>query len=300
MGLTFNDCSFVAKTTTLKPRRGVEYGEPGNMELASDGLTPREFRPECIRVWFRQGIALNAVGLAGPGLKFLLERGHWYNQYSPFMISLTAVAETPQNRLAELGEMVKVLRPYLPFRSRFGIQLNITCPNVAHAPQKTEEFIWETQASLAILRQLGDGIPLVVKINALFDIQMTAQIAADPNCDGLCNSNTIAWADIPEADRQRMFGTLESPLAKYGGGGISGKYLLPKVEGWLYRARAAGITKPIIAGGGILHARDVSLLACAGASAVAVGSAAMLRPWRVQDIINYANWIGRLRGFYQH
>ena len=296
IGLTFNGSTFVAKTTTLNPRRGQQYGEPGNMELVRGGLMPKDVMPDCIRVWFRKGLALNAVGLAGPGLKSLLEIGYWYALEQPFMISLMTVAATPQERLAELKETVYMMRPYLPFRARFGIQLNITCPNAAHKPQTAQQVIWETQASLAILRQLGDDIALVPKIHALFDIPMTAQIAADPNCDALCNSNTIAWADIPEAERLRMFGTLESPLAKYGGGGISGKYLLPKVAYWVQEARRAGINKPIIAGGGILHPRDVTLLAKVGASAIAVGSAAFLRPWRVQRIINRANFIGRNGG----
>ncbi len=298
VGLTFNGCSFVAKTSTLEPRRGKNYNEPGNMPLIRDTLIPKEFKPDCIRVWPLKGVALNAVGLSGPGLQSLLDRGCWHDQQEPFMISLMATAKTPQDRLAEIAQMAVMIRQAPRFHVPFGIQLNITCPNVAHEPQKAEEVIWETQASLGILRQLGDDVALVPKINALFDIHMTAVISADPNCDGLCNSNTIAWDDIPEADRLRMFGTTISPLAKYGGGGISGKYLLPLVEFWLLRARAAGIKKPIIAGGGILHPRDVTRLASAGASAIAVGSVAMLRPWRTQAIIRRANELGNRQGFY--
>ena len=47
--------------------------------------------------------------------------------------------------------------------------------------------------------------------------------------------------------------------------------------------------KPIVACGGILHPRDVRRVKQAGASAIEVGSASILRPWRVQPIIDEAN-----------
>lgn len=298
MGLAFNECSFVAKTATLHPRRGKEYSEPGNMELDPGGLMPKFLFPDCIRVWPVKGLALNAVGLSGPGLASLLERRCWQDQDEPFMISVTSMGETWERRLFDLKCMVPMIRRYLPFRQPFGVQLNISCPNVAHEPQKAKEVLREARASLSMLRILGDDVPLVLKINALMNVNLAAQICEDENCDALCNSNTIPWHDIPKSEQLEMFGTTESPLAKYGGGGISGEYLLSKVEYWIHRAREAGITKPIIAGGGILHPRDVDRLAAAGASAVAVGSVAFLRPWRVQAIINRANELGAQQKFW--
>lgn len=297
--LSFNNCSFVSKTTTLNPRRGKNYNEDGNMPLRDDYMTPSEFKPRCIHVdWrcFRQGIALNAVGLSGPGLRKLLTQGTWHFFREPFQISVTAVATTLEDRLSELEQMVALfLRFPLPGK-KFAIQLNISCPNVGHGHPKIAEMIWETKSSLGILSVLG--VPLLVKVNALFPVPAAAEICLDSNCAGLCNSNTIPWAQIPAPDRIRMFGTEESPLYKLGGGGLSGSYLLPLVVKWLKEARAAGITKPIIAGGGILKPDDVNQLAEAGASAIAVGSAAFLRPWRVQDIIDRANRLGAARWFF--
>ena len=82
-----------------------------------------------------------------------------------------------------------------------------------------------------------------------------------------------------------------SPLAEFGGGGLSGKPLLPIVAEWVASAKKAGITKPIIAGGGILSPNDVNVLKDAGASSVSVSSAAILRGWRVNKIIRRANQI---------
>ncbi len=290
-GLTFENCTFVAKTTTLEPRAG-------NMKLREDGLTPVDFRPDCIVVRFRQGVALNAVGLSGPGLAVLLEKGCWYKQCQPFMISLALMEQTPVARLQEISAMARMIRQAMPFSAPPGIQLNISCPNVAHEPQQVANVVSETKVQLRILRELGNYVPLVPKINALFDVAAAAEICDDENCDGLVNSNTLPWAEVPVRDLVRLFGSIDSPLEKYGGGGLSGSYLLHEVDYWLRRARYAGITKPIIAGGGILHPRDVDRLVDAGASAIAVGSVAFLRPWRVQRIINRANRLGDSGQFY--
>jgi imidazole glycerol phosphate synthase subunit HisF len=60
------------------------------------------------------------------------------------------------------------------------------------------------------------------------------------------------------------------------------------VADWVAAARATGICKPINAGGGILSARDALTLLDAGADSVFIGSAAILRPWRVAGIIRRA------------
>jgi dihydroorotate dehydrogenase len=67
--------------------------------------------------------------------------------------------------------------------------------------------------------------------------------------------------------------------------------LLPLVEAWIKNARRCGIKIPIIGGGGILCKKDAAIIKLAGADAISIGTAAMLRPWRVQGIIDYANKI---------
>ena len=274
------------------------------MPLLEDDITPAEFKPKCIYVspkcWW-QGIALNAVGLSGPGLEKLLLRGIWERQREPFQISVMSVAGTVEERLGEIEQMVALLHSFGPIRHSYAIQLNISCPNVEHEDQIITEKIRETKASLALLHALD--VPVIVKINTNFPVAAAVEISEDDNCDGFCNSNTIPWLEIPKADRIRMFGTIVSPLSHIkgaGGGGLSGAYLLPRVVKWVRDARAAGITKPIIGGGGILKSSDVDRLAAAGASAIAIGSVAFLRPWRVQKIINRANELGRTRAFYEH
>ncbi|MEJ0021538.1 MAG: hypothetical protein WDN47_03045 [Candidatus Doudnabacteria bacterium] len=300
-GFDFTGSSFTAKTTTWESRLGKSYGEPGNMEMLRDGMTPAEFKPRCIYVtpysWIR-GAALNAVGLAGPGINALLAMQVWQDRAEPFQISLMALAKSRSERLHELSNMVSQIKQFLPFRSEFGVQLNISCPNVEHE-EEVGSLVSETRESLAILRRLGDKVPLLIKIDALFPVWAALAMCQDENCDGFCNSNAINWIHIPAEVRRKLFGTTESPLADLGGGGLSGaSWLFDKVEAWIRQARAAGITKPIIGGGGILNVRQVDRLAWAGASAIAVGSVAFMRPWRVKKIIAHANELGRDGEFY--
>src|SRR5262245_20139817 len=59
-GLSFEGSTFVAKTTTLQPRVRANL-------MSADGLTPRVWRQPYVKVNWRKGVVLNALGLPGPG-----------------------------------------------------------------------------------------------------------------------------------------------------------------------------------------------------------------------------------------
>ena len=126
-------------------------------------------------------------------------------------------------------------------------------------------------------------------MNALIRPELAKKLADSKMCDAITVSNTIPYGQLPELiNWKKMFGA-ESPLKKYGGGGLSGWLLLPVVANWVKEARNIGIDVPIIDGGGIQKKEDVNILKDAGASAISICSVVVLRPWRVQGIINYAN-----------
>lgn len=112
--------------------------------------------------------------------------------------------------------------------------------------------------------------------------------------DAISISNTIHWDKLPEDYRLKTFGTLESPLKKYGGGGLSGRYLFPKVIDWIIKLRDCGYEKPINAGGGILSIEDAKMMAryVRHDGSISLGSIAFLRPWRVRKIIQTINTTG--------
>lgn len=279
-GLDFSHSTFVAKTTTLHPR-------PGNMILGADGLTPAEKFPDCVVVRFWKGAALNAVGLSGPGAKFLLDKGFWQAWPEAFFLSFMAVGSTHSERLKEIEGFVDLLQRYKKdFASSFGLQINFSCPNVSH--QKYENFIEEVSEILAVANDLD--IPLMPKLSVTTPVEVACEIARLKICDALCVSNTIPWGSFREhISWETIFGSRTSPLEKYGGGGLSGAPLFPLVLEWVSRAiKVHKISKPINAGGGILSSGDVRALKSEGVHSFFLGSAAFLRPWRVRGIIREA------------
>jgi len=278
LGPRFKGLTFVAKTTTLHPHKG-------NMPLTKQ-FTPREFKPRCIWVNLFQGITLNAVGLSGPGFEALLETGKWQRRTEPFFISLMAIGTTKKERLKELGEFVNTLKPHLQtFKAPLGIQINFSCPNVG---LDSQELINEIHDALNIMTLLN--VVLVPKFSVSMPVEAALEISKHPACDALCISNTIPFGALPEKiNWSAYFPSGTSPLQEFRGGGLGGKPLLKLVVEWVYTARKAGITIPVIAGGGILSFRNATLLHWAGASSVFIGSIAMLRPWRVQGIISRAH-----------
>lgn len=278
-GLNFAGSTFVAKTMTLEPRKG-------NIDLHGDGTLPWwRVMPKCIVVKPIKGVVLNAVGLSNPGAEALFKQKKWQKRDRPFFLSFMAVREKKEDRLRELIEFMRIFQLHIfEFSAAVGLQLNYSCPNVG---VHIDDLIEEVCEGLSMAGKLN--IPVVPKFNALLPVSAAAKIAKHSSCDALCVSNTIPWGKLPEKiDWHDLFGATVSPLAQFGGGGLSGAPLLPIVTEWVRDARTYGMRKPINASGGILRPHDVDALFSEGASSVSIGSIAMLRPWRVQETIRYA------------
>lgn len=294
-GLDFTGSTFVAKTTTLLPRKG-------NMLLGPDNQ-PLDAVPDCIVVKPWKGVALNAVGLSGPGALTLTHRwadtgfakvldGVLWTAPEKFMLSFMSIAPTVTERLREtLAFSLMVANVVAAHgRDRVALQVNFSCPNVGRDLGKYADLADEIRQTLSIMEPLG--IALLIKVNALFPPDVVRDVVEGHQaCDGVIVSNTIPWGSLPDKiDWKGLFGSDVSPLAKYGGGGLSGKPLLPLVHDWIIQARMAGVKKNIVGGGGILSGDDAYRLLDAGADAVELGSVAFLRPWRVHKIIEAVNY----------
>jgi len=308
-GLNWKGCSLVSKTTTLDAREG-------NMPLDDKGQA-KELFPSCVVVKPRKGVVLNSVGLSGPGLRSLLETGEWQKQAEPFFLSVMSVApdralaypteerHPSEDRLTEHAQIALMLEEFLQvgFQAPFALQVNLSCPNTSHDPAEIAKEAWATLGVYHNLRT-AFNIPIVPKFNVLYPIEAVAELQR--RCDGICISNTIPWGQLPadinwlglfprpddglsyEAE-PHYYNIPDSPLKHLGGGGLSGRPLLPLVEEWVKAARGRGVTLPINAGGGILRPRDVDVLVKAGADSVFLGSIAILRGWRVKSTIRRAH-----------
>lgn len=277
LGPNFKRMTFVAKTTTFNPR-------PGNMPLKKDGITPKHWKPRCIKVKFFTGAVLNSVGLSGPGIEALLKTERWQARTEPFVLSFMSVAPNREKRYTELAGFVSALKHHLPgFKAPIALQINLSCPNVC---LDTAKLLDEALVLLTIAKQLN--IPIMFKLSVATPVAAIKDIAAHPDLDGLCISNTIPYGLFPEIiNWEKLFGK-ESPLKDLGGGGLSGAPILPLVVEWLREAKDSGIKIPINVGGGIMTPNDVDKLYAACADSVFIGSMAMLRSWRVKATISRA------------
>jgi dihydroorotate dehydrogenase (NAD+) catalytic subunit len=282
-GLRYEGSTFVSKTTTLLPRKG-------NMPL-DDAHQPMVLRPDCIVVKPLAGVVLNAVGLSGPGVRVLMDR--WREDRRKrlrprqMVVSYMAVEGTPKDRISEASSFFTIVEPFVQGNGTdfTALQLNFSCPNVGVDSSHLRE---EVAGVLDHAKRLN--VVTMIKLNALVPPELACELAAHPACDAVVCSNTIPWGQLKERiDWHGLFGSDESPIARYGGGGLSGKPLLPIVEEWIADAVRAGMTKPIVGGGGILSKRDAHRLLDVGAAAVELGSVSILRPWRVAGIIRSVN-----------
>ena len=279
-GLSFNNATFVAKTTPLDPRKGYM------LTKNDDGMTPKKLFPDCIVIDHLKQTVLNAVGLTSPGAKALLACGLWQAIKYPFFVSFAAISDSVESRLNEYKAFVALIKPHLRyFKAPIGLEINLVCPNKEHVSMPTVEEVWE---ALNILS--GLGIPLMPKYNLSLSYDEAMVLSRHPYFHALCLSNTILFGQMPHAiDWKGLFGTEISPLKKYGGGGLSATPLFPLVTEWIRQARNWGFRKPIVGCGGIMRWQDGCRMLDVGADAIQIGSVGILRPWRVRGIIARVN-----------
>lgn len=290
IGLRWWETSFVTKTTTYASR-------PGNMPLGTDGDRPREKLPRCILITIRSflsGHIANAVSWSGPGAKYLLDQDVWQTLPEPFVVSIAAVGMTREERKTEYLKLRDLLSQYV-FRAKFALQMTLGCPNVG---LPFESLRNEIKDMLKIMSPLG--VPLILNFNPLVPANFLKELEDTGLCDGFWIGNTIPYNH--DGLGEKIFGQEISPLLKRGlpiasAGGISGLACLKYTLATIRQARALGVTLPIIGCNGIQSPLGVWRAWRAGADAIAVGSAALIRPFMMIPIIVTAHL---LFGLFRH
>jgi dihydroorotate dehydrogenase (NAD+) catalytic subunit len=207
---------------------------------------------------------INAVGLANPGVDAVR------SESLPWLATHLTRARVLVNVVGRAVEdFAQVIERLEDTPGKHGYELNVSCPNVRAGGM-------EFGADPASLRQVvslaraATTLPLFAKLSpTLPDIVGAARVALDAGADGLTLTNTMPGLVI-DVDTRR-------PVLGFGSGGVSGPGLMPVsvlATSKVFRATGASI----IGAGGIASGRDVLQYVLAGASAVAVGTAAMRDP----------------------
>lgn len=250
----------------------VDLDRLGGVVSKAVSLEPRAGNPPPRVAEFAGGM-LNSVGLANPGLDHV--RAHEL----PWLASRLGETRLIVNVVGfEIDEYARVIEGLADFDCITAFELNLSCPN-------THAGGIEFGADPASVRQVVASCrsattrPIVAKLSPVLpDIAAMARVARDAGADGLSVVNTMPGG--LRADDGRG-----APRLGQGRGGVSGPGLLP--VGVLATSRAvesAGL--PVIGIGGIRSAGDVRQYLAAGASLVAIGTAALADPRLPERIVN--------------
>ena len=243
--------AFVTKTVLADPRSG--RGTPRMAETPS-GM-------------------LNSIGLQGPGIaEFARADLVWLKS-----VGARVVVSIAGNTAGEFAGVASALGESPAFDAVVGVEVNISCPNVANRGLVFACDPLSSAKVIALVREtLPRDIPIFAKLSPdVTDIAEIARACVTAGADGLTMINTLL-AMVIDTDllRPRVAGVT---------GGLSGPAIRPVAVRAIWQVRAAMNegrirTVPIIGVGGVRTGDDALQLVAAGASAIQVGTATFNDP----------------------
>ena len=218
---------------------------------------PRQGHPALRVAEFRGGM-LNAVGLANPGVEAVADHElPWLAQRLQRARIIVNVAG------ATIDDYIRVIERLTPLDAITAFEINASCPNTNAGGL---EFGSEPVALAELVRacRRASTRPLTIKLSPVLpDIPAMACVAREEGAEAVTLVNT-------------MPGLLDRRLGN-GSGGLSGPALLPIGVLATRRVRER-VGMPVIGVGGVRTAADAREYRAAGASLVAVGTAALADP----------------------
>ena len=257
---------------------GREYGEYFDLNelgaICVKGLTlePREGNPPPRIAETPAGI-LNSVGLQNPGVKMFLK------SELPQLKEVTRakiIANMAGNTIEEYCEMASILSE----SSVDMLEMNISCPNVAHggaAFGSNPDMVFEITSRVRAAAKK----PLIVKLSPnVTDITEVALAAEQGGADALSLINTLLGMAIDAKRRRPVLSTVT--------GGLSGPCVKPIALRMVWQV-AKAVKIPVVGLGGIVSATDAVEFLLAGASAVQIGTANFIDPAVTIKVIDGLN-----------
>ncbi len=225
-----------------------------------------------------EGGMINAVGLANPGVEEV--RAEHLPWLADRLKRARVLVNVVGNQVEEFATVVSMLDDS---RGVSGYELNVSCPNVKAGGL---EFGADPESLKEVVRRARSATrkPIFVKLSpTLQEIGRSAQIAADAGADGISVVNTLPGLVI-DVDARK-------PVLGFGTGGVSGPGLLPVGVLATYKV-AKAVPLPVIGVGGITSATDIVQYVLAGASLVAIGTAALQEPRLPEKLVGeLAHWL---------
>jgi dihydroorotate dehydrogenase (NAD+) catalytic subunit len=240
---------------------------------------PRKGAP-APRVAEFDGGMINAVGLANPGLEAVKHDDiPWLEQN---VRDARVIVNVIGNVLEDFATVVEGLTSLARVDA---FELNVSCPNTKAGGM---EFGADPATLAALIKRARTATskPIFVKLSpTLQSIGDTARLAVDSGADGLTLVNTIPGLVIDVESRR--------PALGFGTGGVSGPGILPVGVLAVWKASRA-VKVPLIGVGGITKGTDAIQYLMAGASLVAMGTAAMRDPRAPKRVISeMQGWLER-------
>ncbi len=262
--------AFVTKTVMAAPRSG--RGTPRMAETPS-GM-------------------LNSIGLQGPGIDaFVAEDLPWLKS-----VGARVLVSIAGNEPREFADVTRILRNSEAFDAVVGVEVNISCPNVAN---RGLVFACDSVSTTHVLQEvrteLPPDIPAFAKLSPdVTDIVQIARAALQAGASGLTMINTLLGMQI---DTDRLAPTLGGVM-----GGLSGPAIHPVAVRAVFQVHAAMRSgripmAPIIGVGGVRTGLDALQLIAAGACAVQVGTATFHDPHAPSRVLGELTAAVARRGF---
>jgi len=237
----------------------IDLGALGGIVTKAVTPEPRRGHPGPRVAEFRGGM-LNAVGLANPGLDAVAAHDlPWLArrcERSGARIIVNVAGAT-------IGDYVRVIERLTPVDAIAAFEINASCPNTSAGGL---EFGAEPGSLSELVRacRRASSRPLSVKLSPVLpDLPSMARVAQGEGAEAVTLVNTVP-------------GMLDGRLGN-GTGGLSGPALLP-VGVLATRRVTERVGMPVIGVGGVRTAADAREYLAAGASLVAVGTAALADP----------------------
>lgn len=272
-GIRFQNPVLLASGTAAYGREVagvIDLDALGGIVTKAVSPRPRTGAPP-LRVVDVEGGMMNAIGLANPGVAAVRE--HDLPWLAASLTRARVLVNVVGDTVEDYGEVVAQLADSAGVD---GFELNVSCPNVKAGGL---EFCADPVSLRDVVRtaRAATGRPLFVKLSpALADIAAAAAIAVDAGADAITLVNTMPALSI-DVERRR-------PALGFGTGGLSGAALLPvgvRATWLVHRA----VRVPIVGVGGISRGTDAVQYLLAGASLVAIGTAALRDPRAPERVV---------------